>query len=68
MGWRYKKQSSGIDSSLAAHVAGELKHEAAISKEARKAREEAQARSNRHNPHGQKGDGGEKKSNCRVFD
>ena len=39
MGWRYKKQSQGIDSGLAAHVAAELKNAAAIQKEARKARE-----------------------------
>ena len=62
MGWRFKKQAHGVDSSLAAHVAGELKNEAAISKEARKAREEAQARSNRRNPSGKKqGEGGEAK-------
>ena len=40
MGWKFKKASQGIDSSLAAHVASELKTEAAILKEARKAREE----------------------------
>ena len=40
MGWRYKKGGQVIDAALAAHVATELRNEAAILKEARKAREE----------------------------
>lgn len=44
MGWRYRKQTQGVDSSLAAYVAGELKSDAAIAKESRKAREEQQQR------------------------
>ena len=44
MGWRFRRQGQGVDPSLAAHVATELKNEAAIAKEARKAREEQQAR------------------------
>ncbi len=49
MGWRFRKGQQGVDSDLAAHVANELKAEAAISKEARKAREEANLR-RRPNP------------------
>lgn len=56
MGWRYKKQSQGIDSGLAAHVASELKNDAAIQKEARKAREEQAQR--RRNPGKNKDPGG----------
>eukprot|EP00439_Symbiodinium_sp_Y106_P042201 s2740_g5.t1 len=48
MGWKYRKSGQGVDAGLAAHVATELKNEAAISKEARKAREEADLR--RRNP------------------
>ena len=55
MGWRYKKQAHGIDSGLASFVATELKNEAAIAKESRKAREEQQVR--RRNPD-KKGAGG----------
>lgn len=44
MGWKFKRTGAGIDSSLAAHVASELKAEAAIAKEARKAKEEQAAR------------------------
>lgn len=40
IGWRYKKQAHGIDSGLASHVANELKSEAQIAKESRKAKEE----------------------------
>lgn len=36
MGWRYKNAGQGMDSSLAAHVANELKNETAIAKESRK--------------------------------
>lgn len=39
MGWKYKKAAQ-IDMELAQHVATELKNEAAIAKEARKAKEE----------------------------
>ncbi|CAE7845041.1 ANK1 [Symbiodinium microadriaticum] len=34
MGWKYRKSGQGVDAGLAAHVATELKNEAAISKEA----------------------------------
>ena len=44
MGWRYRRAGQGVDAALAAHVANELKNEAAIAKEARKAREEADLR------------------------
>lgn len=44
MGWRYKKGGQILDSALAAHVAAELRSEAAILKEARKAREEETSR------------------------
>ena len=44
MGWRYKKGGQILDSALAAHVASELRSEAAILKEARKAREEQASR------------------------
>ena len=40
MGWKFRKSTQGIDAGLAAHVASELKTEATILKEARKAREE----------------------------
>lgn len=43
MGWRWRKSLQGIDPSLSANVATELKNEAAISKEARRAREEQAA-------------------------
>lgn len=52
MGWRYRKASQ-VDSDLAAHVATELKNEAAIAKESRKAREEQNLR--RRPPKGPKG-------------
>ena len=44
MGWKYKKGAAGVDSDLSAFVANELKSEAAILKEARKAKEEQEAR------------------------
>ena len=50
MGWKYRRSGQGIDSTLAAHVANELKAEAAIAKEARKAREEQAARRKGRNP------------------
>jgi len=59
MGWRWRKSSQGIDPSLSAHVATELKNEAAISKEARKAREEQAAR-RRGTGKNSQGQGGEK--------
>ncbi|CAE7391337.1 ANK1 [Symbiodinium sp. CCMP2592] len=62
MGWKYRRSGQGVDLGLAAHVASELKNEAAIAKEARKAREEANLR--RQNPRkpgkGAEGDGGGK--------
>ena len=54
MGWKYRKATQGVDPGLAAHVASELKNEAAVAKEARKAREEAENR--RRNPRGPKKD------------
>ncbi|CAE8638556.1 unnamed protein product, partial [Polarella glacialis] len=39
MGWAYRQRGAGIDQALTAHVSAELKAEAAIAKEARKARE-----------------------------
>ena len=48
MGWRLRRSGQGVDSSLAGYVASELKNEAAIAKEARKAKEEADLR--RRNP------------------
>ena len=56
MGWRYCKGAHGVDPDLAHHVAAELKSEAMILKESRKAKEEAQAR--RRNPGDKKGGGG----------
>ena len=56
MGWRYRKGAHGVDRDLAQHVASELKSEAMILKESRKAKEEAQAR--RRNPGDKKGGGG----------
>lgn len=44
MGWKYRRSGQGVDSELAAHVAQELKNEAMIAKESRKAREEQDAR------------------------
>ena len=44
MGWKYKKVAAGVDSDLSAYVANELKSEATILKESRKAREEIAAR------------------------
>lgn len=61
MGWRYKKQSQGIDSGLAAHVASELKNDAAIQKEARKAREEQAARRQKPGKNKDPGGGGDGK-------
>ncbi|CAK9013540.1 unnamed protein product [Durusdinium trenchii] len=53
MGWKYRKGAHGVDPDLAHHVAAELKSEAMILKESRKAKEEAQAR--RRNPGDKKG-------------
>ena len=58
MGWKYKRAGAGIDSTLAAHVANELKAEAAIAKEARKAREEQAARRKGPKPGKGKAEGG----------
>ena len=61
MGWKYRKASQ-VDSDLAAHVATELKNEAAIAKESRKAREEQnQRRRPPKNPKGGEGGGGHDK-------
>lgn len=57
MGWKYRRGSQGVDNQLAQHVATEMKADAAIMKEARKAKEEAQAR--RQKPKG--GGGGDAK-------
>lgn len=50
MGWKYRRSSQGVDSELAAHVASELKNEAMIAKESRKAREENESRRQRARP------------------
>ena len=55
MGWKYKRAAQ-VDADLAAHVATELKNEAAIAKESRKAREEQKQR--RQGPPKKGGDGG----------
>ena len=55
--WKYRRGSQGVDNQLAQHVANEMKADAAIMKEARKAKEEAQAR--RQKP--TKGGGGDQK-------
>ncbi|CAK9012348.1 unnamed protein product [Durusdinium trenchii] len=47
MGWRWRRTAQGIDMQLASHVAQALKDEAAIAKEARKAREEQSMRRKR---------------------
>lgn len=64
MGWKYRRSGQGLDASLAAHVASELKAEAQVAKEARKAREEQNLRradgKGRHNPK-KGGDGGNEK-------
>eukprot|EP00438_Fugacium_kawagutii_P003956 Skav200396 [mRNA] locus=scaffold1919:156792:162160:- [translate_table: standard] len=52
MGWKYRRGSQGVDNQLAQHVASEMKADAAIMKEARKAKEEAQAR--RQKPKGER--------------
>ena len=61
MGWRYRKQNQGIDSGLAAHVASELKNDAAIQKESRKAREEQFQRRQKPGKTKESGGGGETK-------
>ena len=55
MGWKYRRGAHGVESELSQFVAGEMKNDALIMKESRKAREEAQSR--RQNP-GKKGGGG----------
>lgn len=59
MGWRFRRAGQGIDAGLAAHVANELKSEAAIAKEARKAREEMAARRKGRQPKGKAAEGGQ---------
>ena len=62
MGWKFRRSGPGIDTDLAAHVASELKAEAAIAKESRKAREEQNMRRNNTRPKAQKGsEGGQDK-------
>lgn len=56
MGWKWRRGAHEVDSTLAAHVATELRNEAQILKEARKAREEQQNR--RRNPGGKPKDQG----------
>ena len=58
MGWKYRRGAHGVDSGLSSYVAGEMRSDAAVMKEARKAREEAQARRQHQN---KKGAGGEAK-------
>jgi hypothetical protein len=57
MGWKYRRGAHGVDSDLTQYVAGEMRNDAAVMKEARKAKEEAQLR--RQNP--KKGGGGDSK-------
>lgn len=58
MGWKFRKSGQGINSQLAQHVANELKAEAAIAKEARKAKEEQAARRKGRAQKGKAADGG----------
>ena len=53
MGWQYRRSAQGVVTAMASYVAIELKNEAAILKESRKAWEEAQLR--RKNPKNKKG-------------
>mmetsp|Transcript_69667 Transcript_69667/g.109961 ORF Transcript_69667/g.109961 Transcript_69667/m.109961 type:complete len:422 (-) Transcript_69667:584-1849(-) len=55
MGWKYRRGAHGVDASLSNFVAGEMKNDAMIMKESRKAREEAQSRRQASN---KKGGGG----------
>ena len=57
MGWRYRRGPHAVDSDLSAHVATEMKNDAAVMQEAREAKEEAAQR--RQNP--KNGGGGEGK-------
>ena len=57
MGWQWKRAGGGIAPTLSAHVAAELKNEAAIAKESRKAREELLANRGRGRGRGKKGQG-----------
>ena len=57
MGWQFRKGGHAIEPGLASHVASELKNEALVAKEARKAREEAESR--RKNRPKNKAKGGE---------
>ena len=61
MGWRWRRTAQGIDMQLASHVAQALKDEAAIAKEARKAREEQSMRRKHPGKGSQGGGGGEQK-------
>ena len=55
MGWKYRRGAHGVDAGLSQFVAGEMKNDAMILKESRKAREEAQTRRQNSN---KKGGGG----------
>ena len=59
MGWKYRRGAHGVDSELSQFVAGEMKNDAMILKESRKAREEAQSRRQNSNKKG--GGGGDQK-------
>lgn len=61
MGWKWKRSGQGVDMQLAAHVAQALKDEAAIAKEARKAREEQSMRRRNPGKNAQGGGGGDPK-------
>ena len=61
MGWKWKRSSQGVDQQLASYVAQSLKDEAAISKEARKVREEQSMRRRNPGKQSQGGGGGETK-------
>lgn len=55
MGWRFRRGAQGVVPEMSAYVAQELKNEAAVMKEARKAKEEAKLR--RQDPKGNKSKG-----------
>lgn len=59
MGWQYRRSAQGVVTEMASYVATELKNEAAILKEARKAREEASLRRQKPPKGGDKGGGGQ---------
>ena len=61
MGWKWRRSAQGVDMQLASHVAQALKDEAAIAKEARKAREEQSMRRKNPGKGAQGGGGGDQK-------